>query len=120
MKTLKEITDAVHQLAWKKGRHEDSEEEDAFIERACNLLHDEVSELHDAWRNNRLHQPCDKTSKMLALGLNYLTYAEKELADIIISALDCSKKLDIDIQLAIETKHAFNKTRSYKHGGKRS
>ena len=66
MKTLNEIADAVHALAWEKGWHTDGAlySEDAFVERACNNLHDEVSELHEAWRNNQLRAPCDKAAEM--------------------------------------------------------
>lgn len=53
MHGLNEIANAVHALAREKGWHDDpTETEDAYVERMCNNLHDEVSELHDAWRNN--------------------------------------------------------------------
>jgi NTP pyrophosphatase (non-canonical NTP hydrolase) len=116
MKTLNEIADSVHALAWEKGWHSEEEKEDAFLERACNNLHDEISELHEAWRNNKLHEPCDKASKMCYA----LTCIEEEFADIIIRALDNCRKLNIDIQKAIEIKHEYNKTRTQRHGGKKS
>lgn len=112
MKTLNEIADAVHFLAWNKGWHSTDESEDGFIERACNNLHDEISELHDAWRKNKLHTQCDKDIE--------LTCIEEEFADIIIRALDNCRRLGVDIQNAIEKKHAYNKTRPWRHGGKRS
>lgn len=120
MNTLNEIADAVHGLAWEKGWHSDSETEDAFVERACNNLHDEVSELHEAWRNNVLHAPCDKSGKMQVVGIQPLTCIEEEFADIIIRVLDNCRKLGVDIQSAVERKHSFNKTRPDRHGGKRS
>jgi NTP pyrophosphatase (non-canonical NTP hydrolase) len=119
MKTLNEIANAVYDLAWQKGWHSDEEKEDAFIERACNNLHDEVSELHESWRNNQLRLPCDKAEKMKELGLKPLTCIEEEFADIVIRVLDDCKKLSIDIQNAIEVKHLYNKSRSYRHGNKR-
>ena len=112
MKTINEIADAVHQLAWDKGWHSKSEGVDAFVERMCNNLHNEISEFHEAWRNNKLFEQCDKQ-----IGL---TCAEEELADLIIRALDNARKLGIDIQSAIEVKHNYNKMRSNRHGGKRS
>jgi len=112
MKTLNEIADAVHALAWEKGWHDASEDKDSFVERMCNNLHDEVSELHEAWRNNRLWNQCDTPID--------LTCAEEELADIIIRSLDNAKKLGIDIQRAVEIKHKYNATRNHRHGGKRS
>lgn len=120
MKTLNEMADAVHRLAWEKGWHSEAEGEDAFIERACNNLHDEVSELHEAWRNNELRGECDKAQKMRDAGIEPLTCIEEEFADIIIRVLDNCRKLNVDIQSAVERKHRFNATRSHRHGGRRS
>jgi NTP pyrophosphatase (non-canonical NTP hydrolase) len=41
-----------------------------------------------------------------------------ELADIIIRVGDLAGKLGIDLGRAVEEKHAFNRTRSHRHGGK--
>ncbi len=120
MNTLTDMAREVHSLAWAKGWHSPNEGDDAFVERMCNLLHDEICELHEAWRNNRLRSRCDKADAMLALGIPQLTNLEEELADIIIRVLDNSLKLGIDIQEAVEAKHAYNKTREVRHGGKRS
>ena len=120
MKTLKEISEEVHNLAWKKGWHSPEESEDSFVERACNNLHDEVSELHEAWRDNHLHDLCDKSALMEEYGIRPLTCIEEEFADIIIRVLDNCMKLGVDIQSAVERKHVFNMTRPYRHGGKRS
>jgi len=116
---IREMAGLVHVLACTKGWHNAEETEDAFINRCCNNLHDEVSELHEAWRNNRLHEPCDKAEAMSAQGIEPLTCAEEELADIIIRAMDDARKLGIDIESAVVRKHAFNKTRPNRHGGKR-
>lgn len=42
-----------------------------------------------------------------------------ELADVIIRILDYCGYKGIDIEKAIKIKHEYNKTRPYKHGGKR-
>ena len=120
MKTIGEIAKEVHALACEKGWHSDDETEDAFIERSCNNFHDEVSELHEAWRNNNLHSLCDKAADMELIGVIPLTCLEEEMADIIIRALDSCRKLGVDIESAIETKHEYNKSRPHRHGGKRS
>ena len=120
MKTMDQIADAVYDLAWIKGWHSKDEGEDTFVERSCNNLHDEVSELHEAWRNNRLHDLCDKSDAMKAAGIEPLTNIEEEFADIVIRALDDCRKLGVDIQSAVERKHQFNATRPLRHGGKRS
>ena len=120
MKTLNSIADAVNKLAWENGFHSKNESEDAFIERMCNNLHDEISELHEAWRNNKLRLPCDKADKMESLGIKQLTCIEEEMADIVIRILDNAKRLNVDIQSAVERKHKYNTTRSFKHGNKRS
>lgn len=119
-RTLNEIADCVHELAWEKGWHSRDEGEDAFVERMCNLLHDEVCELHEAWRNNKLRADCDKADKMRAAGLPALTSIEEEMADIVIRILDNARKLNVDIALAVWAKHQYNKTRPERHGGKRS
>lgn len=120
MKTFNEIAEAVHRLAWEKGWHDDEESEDHFVERMCNNFHNEISELHESWRNNKLHEPCDKANKMIELGIEPLTCLEEESADIIIRVLDACMKLGVDIQSAIERKHKYNKTRSLRHGNKKS
>ena len=119
MKTLDEIADAAYALACAKGWHDDPSE-DGYVERACNNLHDEVSELHEAWRNNRLRDLCDKAQGMLDLGIEPLTCIEEEYADILIRVLDDCRRLGVNIQSAVERKHQYNIHRSYRHGGKKS
>jgi len=120
MKTLDEIADAVYQLAVEKGFHPEDQKADAFMEAACNNLHDEVSELHEAWRNNKLHDLCDKSDKMIDNDIIPLQNIEEEFADILIRVLDNCRQMGVDIQSAVERKHAYNKTRAFRHGGKKS
>lgn len=65
------------------------------------LVHTEVSEAVEAFRHN------DKQ--------NFI----EELADVIIRVLDCAAGLEMDIDQAIRSKLEKNKTRGYRHGGKR-
>lgn len=105
---LDEIADTVHTNAVAHGFHPLDESEDEFIWKQCNNIHDEVSELHQAWRCGALRMQCDKPIP--------LNCAEEELADIIIRALDVSRRLKLDIVRAIAVKHAYNITRPHKHG----
>ena len=117
MKTLNEIADAVHANAREKGFH-DNPDNEIFLANQCCNLHAEVSELWDSFRAHQFEAPCDKAKKMEAMGLEPLTCAEEEYADIVIRALDQCRRLGIDIQRAIEIKHAYNKTRPHMHGKK--
>ncbi len=117
MNTIDEIADAVHENAKAHGFHS-KQSERAFLNEQLNNLHDEVSELHEAARMGTLHDYCDKSEKMIRLGLPILTCIEEEYADIIIRALDQCRRLKVDISRAIKSKHAFNKSRPYKHGKK--
>ena len=65
------------------------------------LVHSEVSEALEAFRIN------DKE--------NFI----EELADVVIRVLDLSEGLEMDIETAIKKKLEKNKTRGYKHGGKK-
>jgi NTP pyrophosphatase (non-canonical NTP hydrolase) len=107
---IKELAKHIHNLAKEKGWHDDYE--DIYIAKAVSNLHGEVSEFWEAFRRAELDEQCDK-----AIGL---TCAEEELADIVIRALDMAERLKIDMQRAIEIKHQYNKSRSFRHGGKRA
>jgi len=81
-------------------------------------IHAEISELWEAYRAGRLNEPCDKAEKMRAIGVKELTCLEEELADIVIRAFDSAYALGVDIEAAVEAKHAYNATRPQRHGGK--
>ena len=65
------------------------------------LIHSEVSEAVEAFRNN------DEE------------HFGEELADIIIRTLDLATGLGLDIDFEVKRKMALNAKREYKHGGKR-
>lgn len=65
------------------------------------LIHSEVSEALEAFRNH------DKE--------NFV----EELADVLIRVLDCSSGLGLDMDAAVRAKLEKNKTRGFRHGGKR-
>lgn len=107
---LNEIADAVHANAKEKGFHPQDEPDHVFVANQCNNMHGEIQELWDAWRKGDELAPCDKN-----IGLSC---TEEELADLVIRALDVSRRLGVDIVHAINVKHQYNKTRPYKHGKK--
>lgn len=65
------------------------------------LVHTEISEAVEAFRHN------DKE--------NFI----EEMADVVIRVLDCTGGLGLDIDAAIRAKLEKNKTRGFRHGGKR-
>ena len=74
-------------------------------------MHSELSETLEAYREyadvRYIDQSSDKPEGVPI-----------ELADCIIRILDTCAHYGIDIEKAIELKMAYNKTRTYRHGGK--
>lgn len=104
MNTLLDLQKIVHADAVAHGFTKQT------VPEMCALLHSEVSELFEAFRQGTLNSPCDKTSN--------LTNAEEELADIVIRACHAAENLGIDLNRAVEIKHAYNVKRPFKHGNK--
>jgi NTP pyrophosphatase (non-canonical NTP hydrolase) len=85
---------------------------------AMALLHSEVSEAVEAWRE---HGTEDFTNTNSINGqLQKPEGVGSEFADIFIRLLDCSNRFGIDLAAEVERKMDFNATRSYRHGGKRA
>lgn len=72
------------------------------------LMHSELSEALEADRKGLMD---DK--------LTNRDGREVELADCLIRILDCATFMRMDIHGAVIEKIAYNKTREYKHGGKK-
>lgn len=109
---INRMAEEVHKNAYEKGFH--FEEDDLkFMATATANIHGEVSELWEAYRAGEEFDACDKYDAGCRLSCR-----EEELADIIIRALDVSKRLGVDIGEAIRIKRAFNKTRPHMHGKK--
>jgi NTP pyrophosphatase (non-canonical NTP hydrolase) len=115
MSSITTLTQEAHAIAKDRGWWPEKELELARnqdpnrIATCLALIHSEVSEaLEDARVGN--------------MGIQY--EGEKpigfdiELADVMIRVLDLAGAMDIDLDLAIRTKMAYNSRRSYRHGGK--
>ncbi len=111
---LSVIAEAVHSNAVEKG-FQDPPQDLATMNQ--NLI-GETSELWEAFRKSALDKPCDKTEGMEALTGETLTNMEEEVADIVIRALDLAAKFGVDISKAVRIKHAYNRSRGWRHGGK--
>lgn len=86
------------------------------------LLHSEVSEMFEAYRD---HQMADATAEAIESITGEPAKLPKpegvgsEAADILIRLFDTAFRHDIDLAGEFVRKMAFNRTRGYKHGGKR-
>lgn len=75
------------------------------------LLHSEVSEAFEAWRDYKFADVTDEmTGKPESVG--------SELADVLIRLLDTAHRAGIDLDEEYARKIAYNRTRGYHHGGK--
>ena len=109
MTGINEVAKQIHENAVEHGWWD---EERGFPEILA-LIHSEVSEALEEYRNG--HRAMEV----------YYGYDEKpegipiELADVIIRILDYCAYAGIDIDAAISEKHEYNKSRPYRHGGKK-
>jgi len=106
--TLSDWQREIHALAKAKGwwNHTRSTGD------LCSLMHSEVSELFEAYRNGVLDKPCEKIPE--------LTNFEEETADIFIRLLDWCEFKNMDLISCVRMKHEYNRNRAYRHGGKKA
>lgn len=112
---LAELTKEIHGLAVSKGWWSEFENLgeasiSTIVASKIALIHSELSEALEAVR--------DGCYGMVVIN-NKPEGVVVELADTIIRILDLCGALDLDIEEALSKKIEYNKTRPYKHGGKK-
>jgi len=129
---INQLIKDAHENAVSKGWYE---KEPKVLELIA-LCHCELSEAAEEYRDGKpdLYFPCnsrhlcDKDSCASKLNPSNPDYCSAqslkpegiavELADCVIRIFDMCGFLNIDLEKAITTKMAYNKTRPYRHGGK--
>ncbi len=112
--TLKELCDQAHKNAKEKGWWNESTHN---IPEKLALIHSEISESLEEYRKL-------KPGEILSLSEIYFSSGQKpegfgvELADTVIRIADLCGYLGIDLEKVVQLKMKYNKTRSYRHGGK--
>lgn len=74
------------------------------------LLHSELSEALEAYRDHRLTDPTEPNGKPEGVG--------SEFADVLVRLLDTCDVYGIDLAAEFDRKIAYNRTRPYQHGGR--
>jgi NTP pyrophosphatase (non-canonical NTP hydrolase) len=77
------------------------------------LIHSEVSEALEDYRSDKM-ETTYRASDSKPEGF------PSELADIVIRVMDLAGGMGIDLEKEILVKHEYNRTRTWKHGGKRA
>jgi hypothetical protein len=104
--TVSELVRQSYALAKEKGWHEGRLD---IPEKLC-LVHSEISEALEAFRTKDMAVRIGENGKPEGFPI--------ELADTVIRIADLCGALGINLAEAIAIKHAYNATRSYRHGGK--
>lgn len=108
MKTISALQVEIHETAKEKGWWD----EPRSVGDCIALMHSELSEALEEVRKHRLTGMYEgENGKPEGLAI--------ELADCIIRILDFAEHANLDMQAAIALKMAYNKTRPYRHGGKK-
>jgi NTP pyrophosphatase (non-canonical NTP hydrolase) len=124
---LKIIQLACHKRAVSKGWWESGERN---MGEMIALMHSELSEALESYRNSepllwyRHDDNCclDMSATMPQVGdsIGKPEGLASEFADVLIRIFDTCERLEIPLTQALLDKHAYNGTRSYRHGGKKA
>jgi NTP pyrophosphatase (non-canonical NTP hydrolase) len=110
---MAEVDTYCKDLGWRDPEHPAS-----FGDRMA-MLHSEVSEAVEAYRvwgtDDHTHTP---PVSALSYGPPKPEGLGSEFADVLIRLLDDCAVYGIDLEAEYERKMAYNRTRSYRHGGK--
>jgi NTP pyrophosphatase (non-canonical NTP hydrolase) len=110
-KSIAQMTGEVLDLCHAKGWYDHP----VSFGEAIALLHSEVSEALEAWRQwgtDDATDADDAGGKPEGVG--------SEFADVFIRLLDYCARFGVDLEAEYERKMAYNQTRPYRHGNRRS
>ena len=111
---LTELAEKVHTLAINKGWYESDE---INIPEKLALIHAEISEALECYRDGDMETWV--TGDSVGDGSRKPEGFPIEIADALIRILDLCGARGIDIQAAVDIKHAYNATRPHRHGNKK-
>ena len=100
---------AVHALAVRNGWWDAPDTPGELAAKLC-LIHSEVSEALECVRDGAMTVTVREDGKPEGF--------PTELADVVIRCMDLADAMGIDLWAEMERKHAYNRTRTRRHGGK--
>ncbi len=103
---IKQLQTMLHEAILKKGFMK----EPVPIPEQVALMHSELSEALEAYRNKEPLSWTDEKGKPQGIASEYI--------DVIIRAFNYCSHLGIDVEKELLRKHNYNETREYMHGGK--
>lgn len=106
--TIQEAVKEAHEIAIDKGWHEEPRTFGDLIA----LIHSELSEALEDYRDGAIVNHIYETKDGKCTGVPI------ELADVLIRIFDMCGSYGIDLERAVTIKMEYNKTRTYRHGGK--
>ena len=106
-KTIRQLQKEAHETAKSKGWWDEPR---TFLE-CIALIHSELSEAVESYRKFGIPTNIKEISK---------DDLSVELADTLIRIFDMCEFYNIDLESALEFKMEYNKSRPYRHGGKKA